>query len=44
MSPGSVGTIVHVHPGGEAYVVEFMAPDEDTLSIATVLPSQMFRI
>ena len=37
---GDVGTIVHVHPGGDAFVVEFMALDGDTLAIATVLPSQ----
>ena len=40
LKPGDVGTIVHVHPGGEAFVVEFMALDGDTLAIATVLPSQ----
>ena len=32
--------VVHVHPGGKAYVVEFMALDGDTIAIATVLPSQ----
>ncbi len=40
LKPGDVGAIVHVHPGGEAFVVEFMALDGDTLAIATVLPSQ----
>lgn len=40
LRPGDVGVVVHVHPGGEAYVVEFMAPDGDTTAIATVLPSQ----
>lgn len=37
---GDVGVIVHVHPGGEAYVVEFLTLDGDTAAIATVLPSQ----
>ena len=37
---GDVGTIVHVHPRGEAFVVEFMMLDGNTAAIATVLPSQ----
>ena len=40
LRPGDVGSVIHVHPGGEAYVVEFMALDGDTVAIATVLPSQ----
>ena len=40
LNPGDVGTIVHVHPGGDAIVVEFMSPGVDTMPIATVLPSQ----
>ena len=40
LRPGDVGTIIHVHPGGEAYVVEFATLDGDTVDIATVLPSQ----
>ena len=40
LTPGDVGTIVHIHPRAEAFVVEFMALDGDTLAIATVLPSQ----
>ncbi len=40
LEPGDVGTVIHVHSGGEAYVVEFMALDGDTVAIATVLPSQ----
>ena len=38
---GDVGTIVHIHPGGEAFVVEFMTLDGNTAAIATVLPSQV---
>ena len=37
---GDVGTIVHVHPRGEAFVVEFMTLDGNTAAIATVLSSQ----
>ena len=37
---GDVGTIVHVHPREEAFVVEFMTLDGNTAAIATVLPSQ----
>ena len=40
LNPGDVGTVVHVHPGGDAIVVEFMSSDGDTMAIATVLPSQ----
>jgi hypothetical protein len=40
LKPGDVGVIVHMHPGGEALVVEFMSLDGDTLAIATVLPWQ----
>ena len=40
LMPGDVGAVIHIHPGGEAYVVEFMALDGDTVAIATVLPSQ----
>ena len=40
LRPGDVGVIVHVHPGREAYVVEFLTLHGDTAAIATVLPSQ----
>ena len=40
LKSGDVGSIVHVHPGAEAYVVEFMALDNHTVAMATVLPSQ----
>ncbi len=38
---GDVGTIVHIFPGGEAFVVEFMTPDGWTVALADVLASQM---
>ena len=38
--PGDVGTIVHVYPGGDAFMVEFLEDDGHTVAIADVLPSQ----
>ena len=38
------GDVVHVHLGGEAYVVEFQNLDGGTAVIATVLPSQARRV
>ena len=38
---GDVGTIIHVHPGDEAFVVEFTNVRGDTLDIATVMGFQM---
>ena len=40
LKPGDVGVIIHIHPGGEAFVVEFFTLDGDTAAIATVLSSQ----
>ena len=39
--PEDVGCIIHVHDGGKAYVVEFMAIDGETIDIATVKPDQI---
>ena len=39
---GDVGTIVHVHPGREAYVVEFTTLDGNTVAVATV-PAKRIR-
>lgn len=44
LKPGDVGTVIHVHPGGDAFVVEFMALGGGTLAIATVLPSQSRQV
>lgn len=40
LKAGDVGTVVHVHGGGEAFEVEFLALDGTTVAIATVLNSQ----
>ena len=41
MKAGNVGTIVYVHGEGEAYEVEFLAPDGNTVGLATVQASQV---
>ena len=40
LKPGDVGAIIHIHLNEEAFVVEFMSLDGETVAIATVLPSQ----
>ena len=44
LRPGDVGTVVHSHAGGEAFVVEFMSLSGDTVAIATVLPWQALSV
>ena len=41
LKPGDVGTVIHVHPGNPAAVVEFMSLDGDTVAVATVMSSQV---
>ena len=41
LKAGDVGAIIHIHPGCEAFVVEFMTPNGETVEIATVLASQV---
>ena len=36
LKAGDVGTIVHVHHGGEAFEVEFLALDGSTAAVETV--------
>lgn len=36
LEPGDVGAVVHVHEGGTAYEVEFVALDGHTVTVATV--------
>ena len=40
LKAGDVGTVVHVHPGDEALVVEFTTLHGGTVAIVTLLPSQ----
>jgi hypothetical protein len=38
---GDVGTVVHIHKGGEGYEVEFMTLTGETVAIVTLLASQV---
>ncbi len=38
---GDVGTVVHIHTGGEAYEVEFLTLEGSTVAVATVKTSQV---
>ena len=40
LKAGDVGTVVHIHKRGEAFEVEFVTLNGDTVAIATVLASQ----
>ena len=40
LKPGDVGVIIHIHPGGEAFVGEFVSLNGNSSVIATVLNSQ----
>jgi ATP-dependent exoDNAse (exonuclease V) alpha subunit len=41
LKTGDVGTVIHVHKKGEAFEVEFVAPDGETLAIVTLDASQV---
>jgi Domain of unknown function (DUF4926) len=41
LKTGDVGTVIHVHKNGEAFEVEFVALDGETLAIATLEASQI---
>jgi hypothetical protein len=38
---GDVGTIVHIHDSGAGYEVEFTTFNGETITLATLLPSQI---
>ena len=38
---GDVGVVVHVHRGGEAYEIEFIALNGATVAVETLLASQV---
>jgi hypothetical protein len=40
LESGDVGTVVHIHRGGEGYEVEFMTLAGHTIAVATVLAGQ----
>jgi hypothetical protein len=39
LTAGDVGTVIHVHDGGAAFVVEFLTLDGETVAIETVEPA-----
>jgi hypothetical protein len=41
LAAGDVGTVVHIHRAGAAYEVEFITLTGQTVSVATVLPTQL---
>jgi hypothetical protein len=41
---GDIGTVVHIHPAGSGYEVEFMTLDGQTVAVVSLLPSQVRRI
>ena len=41
LEAGDIGTVVHVHDGGAGYEVEFMTLTGKTVTIATLLPTQL---
>jgi hypothetical protein len=41
LQAGDVGTVIHVHGNGEAFEVEFVALDGETMAIATVTAEQV---
>lgn len=41
LAAGDIGTIVHIHKGGEGYEVEFMTLDGQTIAVSTLLANQV---
>ena len=41
LEAGDVGTVVHIHKGGEAYEVEFMTLAGETIAVTTLSAAQV---
>ena len=41
LAAGDIGTVVHIHKGGEGYEVEFMTLDGQTVAVSTLLANQV---
>ena len=41
LEAGDIGTVVHIHKGGEGYEVEFMTLTGETVTIVTLLAGQV---
>jgi len=44
LAAGDIGTVVHVHKGGEGYEVEFMTLDGQTVAVSTLMANQVRSI
>ncbi len=44
LTPGDIGTVIHIHAGNEGYEVEFMTLAGETVAVVTLLPSQLRAI
>ena len=44
LEPGDVGVVVHVHPAGAAFVVEFISLDGRTIGVETLQASQLRQV
>jgi len=44
LKAGDIGTVVHIHEDGAGYEVEFMTLAGETVSVVTLLPSQLRAI
>ena len=41
LAAGDIGTVVHIHRGGEGYEVEFVTLDGQTVAVSTLLAHQV---
>jgi hypothetical protein len=41
LAAGDIGTVVHVHKGGEGYEIEFITLDGQTVAVSTLLANQV---
>ena len=41
LTKGDVGTVVHIHEGGAAYIVEFITYGGDTVAVTTLTSKQV---
>jgi len=41
LAAGDIGTVVHIHRGGEGYEVEFMTLDGQTIAVSTLMAGQV---
>ena len=44
LTAGDIGTVVHIHGGGEGYEIEFMTLDGQTVAVSTLLANQVRAI